>query len=315
MKEKQKQQYRIRNWAEYNAALKARGSLTFWVDEAAIGSWQTRAKSGRRGASATYTDSAIVCALSLQAVYHLPLRATVGLLGSLFGLMQLQLPVPDYSTLSRRRKSLAVELLASLPKGPLHLVVDATGFKVYGEGEWKVRQYGYAKRRTWRKLHIGLDEATGEIMAATVSTNACRDDSLLGKLLEQVNGEIKQVSGDGSYDSLKCYKLLQERKIRACIPPCRGAVLRAKPELQERNANIARIAELSEGGGDGRRRWKQESGYHRRSLVETGFFRLKTIFGDNLSPRRFPAQANELLIRCRALNRMTQLGMPQSYPI
>jgi len=313
--EKQKQQYRIRNWPEYNAALKARGSLTFWVDEAAVGGWQSGEKSGRRGASRTYTQSAILCALTLQAVYHLPLRATVGLLGSLFGVMRLQLPVPDYSTLCRRRQTLSVELWASLPKGRLHLVVDATGFKVYGEGEWKVRQYGYAKRRTWRKLHIGLDEASSEIMAATVSTNDFRDDALLFDLLEQVEAEIDQVSGDGIYDSAKCYKLLQERQARASIPPCRDAVLRAKPELTERNANIARIAQLSEGGQDGRKQWKQESGYHRRSLVETGFFRLKTIFGDTLSPRHFDAQANELLIRCAALNRMTQLGMPQSYPI
>ena len=159
--------------------------------------------------------------------------------------MQLQLPVPDYSTLSRRRKTLGVELLASLPTGRLHLVVDATGFKVYGEGEWKVRQYGYAKRRTWRKLHIGINEATGEIIAALASSNDFRDDALLGDLLNQVPGEVTQVSGDGIYDSLKCYKLLRQRRARAAIPPCRKAKLSRKAELQERNANIERIAQLS----------------------------------------------------------------------
>ena len=183
-----------------------------------------------------------------------------------------------------------------------------------GAAVWLCQAAGCPLGR-WRKLRIGLDEASGEIMAATLSTNAFRDDALLGDLLAQIEGEIKQVSGDGSYDSLKCYKLLQECKARASIPPCRDAVMRTKPELAERNTNIERIAQLSRNGEDGRKKWKQESGYHRRSLVETGFFRLKTIFEDTLSARSFPAQANELLIRCRALNRMTQLGMPQSYPI
>lgn len=320
MKKQKKQKYRIRNWHEYNAALKARGSLTLWIDVAALQGWQCRDKSGRRGASQTYTDSAVLCALTLQAVYRLPLRATVGLLSSLFSLMQLSLPVPDSSTLCRRRKRLAVELLASLPKGRLHLVVDASGFKVYGEGEWKVRQHGWSQRRTWRKLHLGVDEKSHEIVAAVASTNDFRDDELLGNLLEQVPPEIEleQVSGDGIYDSGQCYALLQERKARASIPPCRRAKLSdlsKKPHLAQRNANIERITRLSRNGKDGRKKWKQEAGYHRRSLAETAFFRLKTLFGDHLSARCFAAQARELLIRCAALNRMTQLGMPQSYPI
>lgn len=317
MKKQKKQRYRVRNWREYNAALRMRGSLTFWLDEAALNGWSNAGKSGRRGASQTYSDSAVLCALTLQAVYHLPLRATVGLLGSLFGLMQTGLPVPDPSTLCRRRKILSVDLLASLPKGPLHLVVDASGFKVYGEGEWKVRQHGWSKRRTWRKLHLGVDESTGEIIAATVSTNNFRDDELLGDLLQQIPEEIAmaQVSGDGIYDSRRCYALLQKRAARAAIPPQRTACLRSRPELAQRNANIERIAQLSVNRQDGRKKWKQEIGYHRRSLVETAFFRLKTILGDRLTPRCFEAQGRELLLRCAALNRMTQLGMPQSYPV
>ncbi len=318
MQKQKKQQYRVRNWKEYNAALTARGSLTFWVDEAALQGWRHQHKSGRRGASQTYTDSAVLCALTLQAVYHLPLRATVGLLASLLELMQAGLPVPDFSTLSRRRQHLAVELLASLPTGHLHLVVDASGFKVYGEGEWKVRQHGYSKRRTWRKLHLGVDEASREILAAVASTNDFRDDELLGDLLQQVPAEpevaLEQVSGDGIYDSRSCYQLLQERGARASIPPCRRARLSSKPELAQRNASIERIAQLSRNGQDGRKKWKEEVGYHRRSLAETTFFRLKTLFGDRLSARGFAAQGRELLIRCAALNRMTRLGLPQSYP-
>jgi IS5 family transposase len=236
----------------------------------------------------------------------------------LFELMQVELPVPDYSTLCRRRQTLEVALLARLPQGPLHLLVDASGFKVYAEGEWKVRQHGYSKRRTWRKLHIGINEATGEVVAAMAGTNDLRDDALLSDLLEQVPGEIEQVSGDGIYDTADtaaCYRLLEKRKARAAIPPRRGARRSLKPELKARNAHLLCIEQLSQDGEDGRKRWKQEVGYHRRSLVETAFFRVKTIFGNTLSARLFQAQANELFLRCAALNRMTQLAMPHSQRI
>jgi len=323
VKEKKKQQYRIRNWPEYNAALKRRGSLTLWVDEAALQGWHESQKSGRRGASFSYSASAILCALTLQCVYHLPLRATVGLLVSLFELMDVNLPVPDYSTLSRRRATLGVTLQSSVPVGPLHLLVDASGFKVFGEGEWKVRQHGYSKRRTWRKLHLGSNQATAEIVAAVVTTNNFRDDQVLADLLEQVpeqSVELESVSGDGIYDSSPSYELLQKRGARAIIPPRHGARLadlNKKPHLQERNQHIERLRALEKSGLDtqeARKIWKEEVNYHRRSLIETSFFRLKAIFGNALSARQFDSQANELFIRCATLNCMTQLGMPQSYP-
>lgn len=312
-----KKSYRIRNWSQYNAALRSRGSLTLWVDEASLSGWCTEEKTGRRGASRTYSDGAVLCSLTVQAVYRLPLRATIGMMASLFKLMQLELPILDPSTLCRRRQDLPVRLLASLPKGPLHLVVDASGFKVFGEGEWKVRQHGYSKRRTWRKLHLGVNESDGEIAAAVVSTNDFRDDELLGDLLDQVPEEVKlsQVSGDGIYDSRECYRLLQKRDAVASFPPRQGARWNKSPELWQRNANLQRIADLSRNRQDGRKKWKQEIGYHRRSLVETSFFRLKTIFGNQLSARSFDAQAVELLLRCSILNRITQQGMPESYPV
>lgn len=297
--------------------MRRRGSLTLWVDEASISGWRNEEKSGRRGASRTYSDGSVLCSLTVQAVYRLPLRATIGLMESLFKLMQLELPIPDPSTLCRRRQALPVELLASLPKGALHLVVDASGFKVFGEGEWKVRQHGYSKRRTWRKLHLGVNEANGEITAAMVSTNDFRDDELLGDLLHQLPEEVNlsQVSGDGIYDSRECYRLLGQRDAVASFPPRQGARLNQNPDLSQRNANLQRIAELSQNCQDGRKRWKEEIGYHRRSLVETSFFRLKTIFGNQLSARGFDAQGAELLLRCSILNRMTQQGMPKSYAV
>jgi IS5 family transposase len=300
--------------------------LTVWLDEAATGGWHNHKKSGRRGASCTYTDSAILCALTLQVVYHLPLRATQGLLFSVFGLLQLKLSVPDYSTLSRRRKTLRVPLRQSQSHGTgqnVHLVVDSTGFKVYGEGEWKVRQHGWSKRRTWRKLHLGIDQATGEALCALGSGPERADKEVLGELLAQVEVSVEQVSGDGGYDAAECYAAIAKHGARATIPPRRNArlhqVVPQDARWQARNENLRRIRQLQgrrrKDPDWGRKQWKQESGYHRRSLAETAMMRLKTIFGQRLGARNKTSQDNELLLRCGALNRMTQLGMPHSYAV
>ena len=190
---KTKRQYRLRNWSEYNAALIKRGSLTVWIEEAALESWLEAHKSGRRGASRTYSDAAIQAILRLKALYHLPLRGAQGFAQSILALMGLALPVPHDSTLSystlSRRKTFQVGLELVMPRlrrgEAIHLVVDSTGCKVYGEGECKVRLHGKSKRRTWRKLHLGVDEQTGEIVAAVVSGNDVSDSEALPQLLEQ----------------------------------------------------------------------------------------------------------------------------------
>ena len=219
---KKKTQYRIRNWPAYNAALIGRGSLTLWMDEDAIRSWRYSGPT-QRGAQYPYTDTASSCVLTLRVVYHLALRAAEGLRRSVFALLAVSLPVPSYSTLSRRAAALSVAL-GALPRWtPLHLVIDASGFKVYGEGEWKVRQHGWRKRRTWRKLHLAVDQATGEIVAAVASEAGVSDDEVLPDLLAQVQQAIRQVSADGAYDKRPCYDALAERGARAVIPPRREA--------------------------------------------------------------------------------------------
>jgi transposase len=307
---KTKTPYRIRNWSTYNAALIARGSLTLWVDEEAVTAWRYTGPT-QRGAQYVYADAAIKCVLTLRAVYHLALRATEGLARSVFALLETALPVPSYSTLSRRAAEMAVALGARPRVTPLHLVIDSSGFKVYGEGEGKVRQHGWSKRRTWRKLHLGVDEATGEIVAAVVSEAGVADDAAVPDLLEQVPGEIYQVSADGAYDKRHCYDALAERGARAIIPPRRDAKIWQHGNCAgapwQRDENLRAIRRT------GRRRWKQDSGYHRRSLAETTFFRCKTLFGPTLHARTFPQQATELFIKVAALNRMTHLGMPDSY--
>ena len=314
MKQKKtKQQYRLRNWSQYNKALVERGSLTIWINEDVLQAWQDHTRTGRRGSRRIYTDTAILTMATLEEVYRLPLRATEGLMRSVVTLFGLELAVPDYTTLCRRRRSLAVELPRRKKPESLHLVVDSTGIKVYGEGEWKVRQHGYSQRRTWRKLHLAVDEATHEFVAVVVSTNNFKDSQVLPDLLAQVGEEISQVSADGAYDSRNCYDVLRGRAARAAIPPRKGARIwqhgntKAGKHLHDENLRAIRKG--------GRARWKRESDYHRRSLAETQVFRVKTIFGERVSARSFEGQAAQLLVRCAALNRMTHLGMPDSYAV
>jgi hypothetical protein len=223
--------------------------------------------------------------------------------------MGADLPVPDYTTLCRRAATVRV----TLPKranGPLHLVLDSTGLKVYGEGEWKVRQHGYSKRRTWLKLHLAVDPETHEIQAAMVTDPGVTDAETVPALLDQVENPVESAAGDGAYDRQVVYDALEGRSARALVPPRRDAKIKrhgntAGPRLA-RDENLRRIRQI------GRSAWKEESGYHERSLAETAMFRMKAIFGDGVSSRRPGQQATEAGIRCRALNIMTHQGMPQS---
>lgn len=317
---KKKQQYRIRNWSEYNKALCYRGSITFWFDEDAIQSWLNHKKTGKRGKPRTYGSACIQSMLVLKAVYHLPQRATYGLVCSLLELMDLDLPVAHPTILSRRAANLCVALPRhnnSEPYNnsePLHLLVDATGLKLYGEGEWKVGTHGVGKRRTWRKLHLAMEAETGQILASVATSSKVSDKEVLPLLLEQIAEPIAQLTGDGGYDYVSCYEAIAERKARAVIPPRRTGRLHAEDErFRARDKKLRSIRKV------GRKKWNKQSRYHRRSLVETAMMRVKTIFktifSSSLSSRRFQNQATEMGVRCAALNQMTHLGMPESYAI
>jgi hypothetical protein len=300
--------YRIRNWREYNRALVQRGSLTIWVDQRALDAW---AYSGPNqwGAQFVYSDLAVQCLLTLRAVFHLPLRATQGLGRSIFDLMGIALEVPHYSTLSRRAAMLRVDL-ARKGKGPLNLVLDSTGLKVYGEGEWKVRKHGISKRRTWRKLHLAIDADSHEIQAVSLTEAGVDDAEEADGLLRATGRALVSVAADGAYDQRKVYRALEGHEARILIPPRRNARIwrhgnSAGPPLP-RDENLRQIRRI------GRKAWKRAVGYHRRSLAETGMCRMKVIFGSHLASRRVERQAAEAAIRCRALNVMTGLGMPDS---
>jgi hypothetical protein len=300
--------YRIRNWKAYNDALVHRGSLTLWVDQAALQAWRYQGPA-RRGAQFRFSDLAIECLLTLRAVYHLTLRATEGFARSLFELMAVDLTVPDYTTLCRRAATVRI----TLPKradGPLHLILDSTGLKVYGEGEWKVRQHGYSKRRTWLKLHLAIDPETHEIRAAVVSEPGVTDEEAVPALLAQEEGPVSGAGADGAYDRRTVYEELERRGARAVIPPRRDAKIQrhgntSGPRLA-RDENLRRIRRI------GRAAWKEESGYYRRSLGETAMFRMKTLFGAGVSCRADEQRATEVGVRCRAMNIMTHQGMPDT---
>jgi hypothetical protein len=226
-------QSRTRDWHQYNKALIRRGSLTLWVEGHTVGAWRDYSLPSRRGRRRTYTDAAIICALTLREVYGLPLRSTQGLVSSMLRLLQTDLPVPHYSTLSRRAASLKVEL-PRLTSGPLHLAIDSTGIKVYGEGEWKMRLHGKERRRTRRKLHLAIDHRTHEVISLSMTGKDTLDRVELPRLLKDVEGEVREVLGDGAYDFSVCHAAILKRGARAVIPPKKGARVRGTPQFRDR---------------------------------------------------------------------------------
>lgn len=308
MTKKQKRQYRIRNWSDYNKALVQRGSLTLWIDTHSTDTWLDHDTPARRGRRRRYTDAAILCALQLREVYHLPLRATEGLVRSILHLLQVELPSAHYSTLSRRARRLTLSLPPAQRKIK-HLVIDSSGLKVYGEGEWQMRTHGQQKRRTWRKLHLAMDAERHQVTAASITDKELLDRNAMAGLIEQTEAEVARVCADGAYDFEQCYRAIKQKEAAALIPPRADAVVRGKSPFEQRDENVRQIK------SKGRKPWKVESGYHRRSLVECAFFRLKTIFSDRLRSRRMDTQTAEARVRCIAMNRMTSVGMPESYAI
>ena len=308
--------YRVKNWSSYNRALVARGSLTVWIDDSFWQQWYDHRPS-QRGAQFVYSDPTIEWMLTMRVLFGLPLRQTQGFIQSLLDLMGLALAVPDYSTLSRRQGALAVGLptkQTASPASPMHLVVDSTGLKVYGEGEWKVRQHGWTKRRTWRKLHVGVNQATGEVVAQTLTSHRIDDASQVVDLLTQVEAAVEAVGGDGAYDKQKVFDALATP---TSGPPIQPIIALRKDAIIQQHGNckgppLARDEILRAIRRKGRKGWKQASGYHRRSLAETQIYRYKHLIGDKLKARSFANQQVESRIGCAILNRMIHLGKPQS---
>ena len=300
------------DWASYNQALIGRGSLTLWIDEAALAAWLAGPTPGKVGRKFVYADAAIEMVLTLRSVFNLTLRAAQGFASSILALTGVNLPVPHYSTLSRRADRLAIDLGAVPASGPITLVIDSTGLKVYGEGEWKVRKHGYSKRRTWRKLHLAVDPNTHQVVGATLTEAGVDDASQVGELLDQAEASGTQVEGfaaDGAYDKAKVYEQAEARGAKPIVPPRRGAkVWRHGNRKGPRHPRDEAVREIRQ---HGRKAWKNKSGYHRRSLAETAMFRFKALVGNRLKSRSAAAQATEAKVGCKILNRLIGLGTPR----
>jgi hypothetical protein len=309
-----KVQYKVRNWSEYNESLKQRGSLEIWIDEKVAAHWYYAGPS-QRGAQFEYSDKCIEMACVVKEVYGLGYRQTEGFLRSLVKKTGWEVKVPDYTVINRRRKKLDIKIAACRKgrKEKLYIVVDSTGIKVYGEGEWKVRQHGWSRRRTWRKIHLAIDENTGEIESCGTTTNSIADENMVNTLLDDIKEKVYKFAADGAYDKKKVHDSLQRRKIKAIIPPRKNARIgkhgNSKGKEKPRDKIIRKIRKL------GRKKWKKKSGYHRRSIAESTMFRYKNIFGGKMISRDINQQEIEVKIKCKILNRMIKLGMPDAYPI
>jgi hypothetical protein len=305
--------FRVTNWPEYEAGLRRRGSLTLWLTPKALSSWQAPRRK-TRGGQPRYSDLAIETVLTPGLVFGLRLRQTEGLLGSVLQLMDLDLAVPDHTTLSRRARTWQSPNRRRQPPvpsdGPVHVLVDSAGLKVYGTGQWLEEKHGAKSRRGWRKLHLAADADSGEIIALTMTDQDTGDTSQVEPLLGQINGPIGQFTADGAYDGKPTYDAIINHSTDAyiVIPPRANAVEPAddKPSGQ-RDLHIAAIKR------DGRMKWQATTGYGRRALVETAIGRYKAIIiGQRLRALSFHAQQTEVAIGCAVLNRMLACAHPKS---
>jgi DDE family transposase len=308
MAAKVKSTYKVTNWRQYNESLVQRGSITFWFDEQVVKEWNHANATPKVGRPFVFSDVAIECMLMLRELFHLPYRQTEGLGRSLAHLMEADIPIPDFTSLAKRASTLNVKIKLVNRRGPIHVVVDSTGLKVFGEGEWKMRQHGKTKRRTWRKLHLVVNAETQEIEAEVLTENSSHDADPVAELLDQIPQPIESFRGDGGYDKWKVYKALAERNVLPIIPPQHNARIKQHGNMTTpplpRDEAIRGVRKM------GRARWKKHVDYHRRSLAETAVSRIKTIFGPELKNRLLPNQRTEARLRCKILNRMTQIGLP-----
>ena len=305
--------YRVRNWKSYNESLVNRGNLTIWFSKDVLKSWYAkRPKRQHRGRPNRYSNSCIELGLTIRSLFKLPLRATQGFLQGLSDMLQLKLHIPHYSRFSRRAKNLPVKLKRFVKNNqtPTDVVIDSTGLKVFGEGEWKMRTHGKQKRRTWRKLHVAANPNTFELTAVALTESNIHDCNVMETLLFK-DKTLGNVYADGAYTFKKNFDVIAEKGGKPFIPPRSGTAIADHENLSK--GEILRnelLREMMAVGG--KVVWKKISGYHRRSLVETQMSRIKTILGNHLKSRHFDNQKTEAVIMANILNTMTSLGMPIS---
>ncbi len=261
---KAKTSYKITNWRKYNESLVQRGSITFWFSDDVIDAWEHTNEATKVGHPFVYSDTAVESLLMLRELFRLPYRQTEGLGRSLAQLMQVDVAIPDFTSLAKRAAKLEIALDVADRQGPIDVVVDSTGLKVFGEGEWKTRKHGVSKRRTWRKLHLAVNPDTQEIEAEVLTENCGHDADQVEELLEQIDSPIDSFAGDGAYDQWKVYETLGADEIEPIIPPRRNAKIKqhgnsSQPPL-ERDEAIREIRRV------GRKRWTRRVGRNNNYL-------------------------------------------------
>jgi len=303
----------LRSWREYDASLRQRGSLTVWFTDDAVEAWRAEPRT-TPGGQPWCSPLAVLTALTLRAVFRLALRQTEGLIGSVIGLLGLGLAVPDHTTLCRRAETLEVPTARPRRDGePLHLLVDSTGLKLCGAGEWLVEKHGTKTRRSWRKLHIGLDADTGQIVAAALTAKEVDDGAEVGPLLDQVAGPVASFTANGAYDQESVSNAVAERHPEAAVivPPRSTAV----PSETAETAPTRRDRHLQSIAEQGRAAWQKASGYTKRARAEAAIGRFKQVIGDGLRSRTDERRATEVDVAVHVLNRTLELGRPISIRI
>ena len=272
-----------------------------------MSNWYSAPDRYKQGRHYAYSDVAIQTLLSIREVFHLTYRSLEGFGRSLFAMLGItDLTAPDYTSICKRAKTLDIPIKVYDCRQTLCLLIDSTGLKVFGEGEWKVKKHGVSKRRTWRKIHIAVEAKTLQIHG--VETTKANFDDAEGavRLIRKIGNRIRSMRGDGAYDKRKVYRELSNRKSKACIPPRSNARLDHCGTFGSagRYRNEAVIA-MRKGDLDG---WKERTNYHKRSLAETIMFQIKQIFGDKLKARNFESQVVETRIKVSLLNRFIDMN-------
>lgn len=291
----------IENWPVYNEGLKKRYDISLYVADVSV--FDKPIASGEAGRPQTYSNGYMELALMLKAIYRLPYRGLEGFVRGVLKLNGLEdKPVPNYTTFCNRAKELKITFrLAALEGQKINILVDSTGLKIYGEGEWRMKVHGKTKRRTWRKLHLGVDEATQMIVANDLTLNNVGDQEHLPEILNKVPEKVAigRVTADGIYDTWGCYEAANDHGATMVVPPRKNAV---EPPDKMGLRDHPRVVAIRECAERGREAWKKEAEYHRRSLAETAMYRYKTSFGEKMYSREFERQKTEAMIKVKTLN-------------
>lgn len=310
-----KQKYKVTNWSDYNNALRNRGDIEIWLSDEAIEKWHEpeRVYDGT-GTPKKFTDFAVMVCHEIRQVYRLPLRQCEGFINSILALKQLPIRCPDFSTLSKRLAVLEIKSprYSHTDQPETNIVaiaIDSTGLKRFGRDEWHQEKHKVSAKRSWRKLHIAVDDKH-VIHGCELTDRFTSDDQTVEELVEQIDVNVEHVTADGAYDKNPVYQILTEQFSQAIIiiPPSSDAVY-SQENHSQRNRNIQEVKTF------GRMNWQRAREYGKRNISELSILRYKKILSNRLHAKELSRQKQEAMIGCGVLNKMTDLGMPVSFKI